>query len=408
MSTTFQSWGEALGGHQDVLDRITGICARQGVRVALVGGGVRDLLIGRGIRDLDLVIEGDAPEVARALEGAHGGRAQIHPSFGTATWSFEGRSVDLASARIETYGMPGALPEVRASSLEDDLARRDFSINAMALLIEPGSCTLLDPCGGREDIAARQLRVLHENSFRDDPTRIWRAARFASRMDLDLEPCTRVWMQRALDSDCLKTISLQRFGAELDRAFAEEGRMKLVRLARDWDLWTQISPSLAEAPFVELEEMHVDSGSAALSWLVLAAELPSAERERLALLTPGASEARRQWIRGDSLVEEGGRAAPLLDPKSTPSEVARTLEEMSPVELQLLDLRAGPVTRGWVQWWMEEGSRIVSVVDGHQLQALGFQPGPNIGRAKAAALDAARNGESEEEQLAAACRVSRD
>lgn len=161
--------------------------------VALVGGFVRDRLLGIAPDDFDLIVEGDATMLSRDLEASLGGRLRVHRPFGTATWQApDGHAFDLASARHETYAHPAALPTVTVGgSLEQDLARRDFTVNAMALpLTVGGVARLVDPHGGQSDLASRQLRVLHAASFIDDPTRLFRAARYAARYGFTLEAQT--------------------------------------------------------------------------------------------------------------------------------------------------------------------------------------------------------------------------
>ena len=142
----------------------------------LVGGAVRDLLLGGTRADLDLVVEGDAAEVAALL----GAAPTAHERFGTASVGVDEFRVDVASARRETYEQPGALPEVEPAPLADDLARRDFTVNAMALPLA-GRPELIDPHGGRADLEARAPARAPSGSFRDDPTRALRAARYAAR-----------------------------------------------------------------------------------------------------------------------------------------------------------------------------------------------------------------------------------
>jgi tRNA nucleotidyltransferase/poly(A) polymerase len=168
--------GEAL---QERLQALPGIArvraALDGERAYLVGGAVRDLLLGAEHPDLDLAVEGDAVELARRL----GAEPVAHERFSTATVDLDGVRVDLARTRAETYPHPGALPEVEPAPLERDLARRDFTVNAMALPLD-GRGQLVDPHGGRVDLRAGLLRVLHPGSFADDPTRALRAARYAA------------------------------------------------------------------------------------------------------------------------------------------------------------------------------------------------------------------------------------
>src|SRR5262245_49014848 len=159
--------------------------------IFLVGGAVRDLLLGRGRTDIDLVVVGDAAELAAAL----GAEWTEHERFGTAKALLAGHTVDIAAARSESYPEPGALPEVEpAAGIEADLSRRDFTINAMAIPLqgEPG---LIDPHDGRADLEAGLLRVLHPVSLRDDPTRALRAARYAARFGFEPEPETAVLLR---------------------------------------------------------------------------------------------------------------------------------------------------------------------------------------------------------------------
>src|SRR3954465_11392305 len=154
--------------------------------VHVVGGAVRDALLGRVPRELDLVVEGDALAVARRAAERCGGTLTVHERFGTATITAAGITFDLASARRERYARPGALPDVElGASLREDLARRDFTVNAIALHIADGELTFYH--GAREDLDARVLRVLHDGSFRDDPTRLLRLARYAARLGFGLD-----------------------------------------------------------------------------------------------------------------------------------------------------------------------------------------------------------------------------
>ena len=157
----------------------------------LVGGTVRDLLLRRSPRfDFDLAVVGDGEEYARELAARLGGRVTTHGRFGTATVRYgDGEHVDVATARTETYAAPAALPDIApAATIEEDLARRDFTVNAMAIALP--DATLIDPVDGLEHLRDRLVRVLHEQSFVDDPTRIFRAARYETRLDFRMDPKT--------------------------------------------------------------------------------------------------------------------------------------------------------------------------------------------------------------------------
>ncbi|HYU61398.1 MAG TPA: hypothetical protein VEK39_11610 [Solirubrobacterales bacterium] len=211
------------GGHNDVSSLEAGLARLHGLErileaagdapAYLVGGAVRDLLLGRTDRaDIDVVVEGDIAPIVESL----GSEARSHERFGTATVRVGDVVADLAAARSESYAHPGALPEIRPATLEADLARRDFTINAMAIPLA-GEPHLIDPHGGRADLEARAIRVLHDYSFVDDPTRVIRAARYVTRLGFELNPETA---RLAREAD-LGTVSADRREAELLRLAAE-------------------------------------------------------------------------------------------------------------------------------------------------------------------------------------------
>src|SRR4051795_6015673 len=187
--------------------------------VHVVGGAVRDALRGQVPRELDLVVEGDAVSVARRAAERVDGQITVHDRFGTATVRIGDFAFDLAGARRETYERPGALPTVElGATIEEDLARRDFSVNALALRLSDGKLTSWP--GAREDLDAGVLRVLHERSFSDDPTRMLRLIRYAARLEFAVEPHTEALVDPAL----LDTVTGDRAGHELRLALGEPRR----------------------------------------------------------------------------------------------------------------------------------------------------------------------------------------
>ncbi|HJW88098.1 MAG TPA: hypothetical protein VJ565_01300, partial [Dehalococcoidia bacterium] len=214
----------------------------KGLRLYLVGGAVRDLLLGRPSLDLDLVVEGDA--LALLPDLGWQGRLRRFPTFGTAKLVGEGWSLDLASARKESYPRPGALPRVGPGTLQDDLFRRDFAINALAVDLSPPSLGgLVDPYGGRQDLEKGLVRVLHERSFQDDATRILRAVKYAARFGFRLEARTRKLILR--DRGYLETISGERLRRELVLILEEDRPEKALALAGRLGILGEISPGLA-------------------------------------------------------------------------------------------------------------------------------------------------------------------
>ena len=208
------------GGLSEILDCVRrSPVAREG-RVYLVGGAVRDALLGCSISDLDLVVEGDAVALAQRVASDMGAKVVAHPRFGTAKIGCEGLSVDFAGGRGESYSRPGALPSVWPGTLNDDLRRRDFSVNAMAVCLgENGYGDLIDPCGGQHDVVSRLIRVLHGQSFRDDATRIVRAIRYEQRLGFELESETGRLLER--DLPMLDSISGDRLRHELESILGE-------------------------------------------------------------------------------------------------------------------------------------------------------------------------------------------
>ena len=217
--------------------RLATIAARHGGRVWLVGGPLRDLLLGRRLTDLDLAIDGAVQRIARAVAREFAGAVRWHPRFSTATVSFPGGHLDLAATRTETYAAPGALPRVARGSIEEDLARRDFSVNAMALEILPrGHGDLIDPFDARADLRSGTLRVLHEGSFADDPTRAFRAARFAVRFGFRVERATLAWMRASIARGEPSMLSGERVAAEIRRALNEPRPGAVFGLLARWKL----------------------------------------------------------------------------------------------------------------------------------------------------------------------------
>lgn len=197
------------------------IAQRRGQRLYLVGGAVRDILLGRSTLDIDLVTEGNAIALAQLIAGDVKGKVTAHSRFGTARLDWDDKSVDFVTARSETYSRPGALPKVASGTIADDLARRDFTINALAICLTPSNFgELYDPHKGRRDIERRLVRVLHDKSFIDDATRIWRALRYEQRLDFELESKTRQLLRR--DIPRLATISGDRIRHEIERILREE------------------------------------------------------------------------------------------------------------------------------------------------------------------------------------------
>lgn len=205
--------------------------ARRKIRAYVVGGFVRDLMLKKKNLDIDIVIEGDAIVLAKALAKKKKAVLRVYQQFGTATLEYkDGLHVDLATARKERYPHAGALPVVRAGTLHDDLFRRDFTINAMAAVIHPkGFGELVDTCEGIKDLRKGKIRILHNKSFIDDPTRILRAVRFEQRFNFSMERQTLILLKSALKKGSLQSVKPPRLFAEFRKILKEPHPAKSIR-----------------------------------------------------------------------------------------------------------------------------------------------------------------------------------
>ena len=226
--------------------------------VYLVGGTVRDILLGETSFDVDIAVEGDAIGLARAMAGRLGGTVRVHDRFGTAIVFYDGgERIDIVTARRESYASPGALPSVEHAALRDDLHRRDFTVNAMAASLATDDFgQLFDPFGGRSDLATGTLRVLHEGSFVDDPTRIFRGIRYENRYGFRMEPATTALARACVARGLVAELSPARLRDELVLLLEEDATIdhSLERL-RDLDLTGEIQPGL-EADAVTAQVIH--------------------------------------------------------------------------------------------------------------------------------------------------------
>ena len=225
-----------------LLGQVQRLADESGASAYLVGGPVRDSLLGLPVKDLDISVVGDAPALAARLAEAVGGRLTAHQRFGTATVATEGAVVDLVTARRETYHRPGSLPDVQPGDITDDLARRDFTVNAMAVPLCGNLGQLVDPHGGRDDLRAKVIRVLHQRSF---------VARYSGRLGFPIADDTLPALNKALPG-AMSTVSRDRVRHELERIFQEDHPLPVLRLAGELGILTSIQPSLSVSHLPEV------------------------------------------------------------------------------------------------------------------------------------------------------------
>src|ERR1019366_3651962 len=339
--------------------------------------------------DLDLVLDVDLAEVLSRLPG----QLELHGRFGTARVVLDGWRYDIARARGETYARPGALPDVHAAGLLEDLQRRDFTVNAAAIRLGgPQAGALVAAAGAPEDIQARRLRLLHDRSFIDDPTRLLRLARYASRLGFAIDPHTRELAAAAVRCGALQTVSGPRIGTELALLAAEPYPVAALRALGTLGLDEAITPAwrvrddgLGDGALSLLTDE--DGGDRAT--LALAAALLHVPRPELAqLLASLGFPARRR----DLILDCAGRARPLarsLAAASLPSEIAAAVAGAAPVVVALAGA-LGP--RDAAVQWIASLRHVTLEIGGADLVEAGIAPGPAVGRGLRAALAARLDG----------------
>jgi tRNA nucleotidyltransferase (CCA-adding enzyme) len=384
----------ALPAAKPLLDRLPD---RGGVY--LVGGAVRDVLLGGTPFDLDLVVEGDATAFAASL----GGTLRLHDRFGTSTVVLDGFAYDIARARREAYSRPGALPDVEPAAIEQDLVRRDFTVNAIALALtgeSPGGLTAAPDA--LEDLEARRLRVLHEQSFIDDPTRLFRMARYAARLGFAIEAHTRELAEAAIAGGALGAVSGSRLGAEVRLLAREADPVGALLALRELGLDRALQPGfgLTDPALASraLDLLPGDGRPDRMALALAARGVPSGELS--GLLDRLAFEAEDR----DAIYAAATRAEALAQALQTaeePSAVAAAALE-APPELVALAGALGPERQA--RAWLERLRHIRLSIDGRDLLAAGVPQGPAIGRGLRAALAAKLDGDADgrEQELAEA------
>jgi tRNA nucleotidyltransferase (CCA-adding enzyme) len=411
----------------DLLREIGRVGARRGLAAFLVGGAVRDALARFPVRDLDVVVEG---ELARLLEGwisAADVTVRAHERFETASITLpSGARLDFAAARSEEYLRPAVLPRVRRAGLRDDLFRRDFTINAMAMRLGPERFgELVDPFGGRKDVAARTIRILHPRSFVDDPTRAFRAVRLSARLGFSIERATAGRIREVVESGVVSLLSPHRLWKEVEPTLEAEPRVRVVRhldrLLLLRALHRRIVPT--ERTYERLRR-----ADRALAWFrsrfpkeelrvwtlpasILASSLRDEERDELIDRLGPDRRSRKILVEGPAGIRAlrsrlgGRRTAP------SPSRIHGACRDR-PVEILLLAMASSPdpILVASIRRHLCGIRSVRADVRGSDLLREGLRPGAPIARGLEAALFAKLDGRARtrEEQLAAALEAARE
>ncbi|MDO8753620.1 MAG: hypothetical protein Q7J80_06975 [Anaerolineales bacterium] len=405
---------------QILLSNIAAQAAAVGMPCYLVGGSVRDLLLSRPVKDLDVVVEGDAIKLGTALVKKFGGRLTRHDKFRTAIWHLpETRNpstslrasltpdtstpdtLDLITARKETYGDPGALPIVTPASIEDDLRRRDFSLNAMAIRMDGDHFgELYDPLGGQNDLEQKLIRVLHPRSFIDDPTRIFRAIRYEQRYAFILHHSSFILINPE-SLAVLSKMSGERIRHELDLIFEEEKPSRTILRVGDLGILKSIHSALPPfspnyAAFLDMNPiMDISASRTTMGYMLWLMDLVEDEILSIAKRLDFISDLTRSII----AVSQLKKSLPVLV-NSKPSVWTFALEKFPPHSVYAVYL----VTRensllDYLSIWRH----IKSQTTGNDLIAKGLQPGPRFGeifsQLRAAWLDGVVSSKEQEAEL---------
>ena len=372
---------------EGLLRRIGEIGERAGFTVYAVGGFVRDLILGVPNFDLDVVVEGDGRLFARRLAEEMGGEVVSYDRFGTATVRLEGERIerlDVVTARKERYPHPGALPEVEPGTMRDDLFRRDFTINAMAVKLNPsGYGELLDPFDGLGDLKRGLIRVMHDKSFIDDPTRIFRAARFEQRYDFRIEPHTESLIRQAVEINAPLTVSRQRIWHEIYLILSEPIPEKPILRLQELDALRFFRSDLSREGiglFPRIRKFHGEIKGLVESEI----DLPIAY---LAALIGGYTpRAVREFCREFGLSKEiedklidSVMLARFEGSLDRPSAIYRSFERKSIESLIFFVALKGDEVKGAVIEYLTRLRHVKPLVKGDDLKRLGLKPGPIFG-----------------------------
>jgi tRNA nucleotidyltransferase (CCA-adding enzyme) len=369
--------------------------SKLGQELYIVGGVVRDLFLGRANFDFDLVVEGDAIVLARKLAKESQAKLTIHSRFGTAKLLYPDFSIDLATARRETYSRPGALPTVEPGSLKDDLIRRDFSINAMALHLNSQQFgELVDLYNGRDDMEHRLIKILHPKSFIDDATRILRALRYEQRLGFKLEMETERLLRR--DAAMFDAISGDRLRHELDLILKEDEPEHILRRAEELGVLGRLHPSLKgndrlANTFARARQVDKRTTLSNLYLCLLIYNLREKQVEEFISrfnFPKNIAEALKQTLQLKTQLHE------LANAGLKPSHIYRLLHGYSVTTIQANAMASeSPIATRYLNLYLNKLRYVKPILNGDDLQRLGIASGPKIKEALAVLQKAKLDGE---------------
>jgi tRNA nucleotidyltransferase (CCA-adding enzyme) len=373
-----------------IVKSIGNIAEQLGFRSYVIGGCVRDLILKRDILDLDVAVEGDAVSVARTFALQYRGRIVVYPSFATATVTgLDGRTVDFSMIRKERYASPGALPIVSPGELSDDLLRRDFTINAMALALHPDHLgELIDMFGGLSDLKSGKIRVMHEKSFVDDPTRILRAVRFEQRFGFKIEAQTLRWIRLAIRIQALKSVKPQRLFQEFKKNLHEVSagknvaRLSALAFFKSADWGCRYANKQREV-FRRIDSLlhwtaqHIHSSMTIDRWLVYWMALGiNVESSQWASLQNSLAVSRDDQDKLQAFRKADQIISKLKSRNCSRGETFKILQVMSLEEVVFLAAQVkSDIVLDRIKWFLTKGRQVTLKINGDDLKRLGVPSG---------------------------------
>ncbi|NOH13932.1 MAG: CCA tRNA nucleotidyltransferase [Chloroflexi bacterium] len=378
-----------------LLKAVSNLAEKQGVVLYIVGGFVRDLKLGISSTDYDLVVVGDAVKLARALRKSYGGDLRVHKRFGTANWTvtsvksnlvqtlqdFADEAIniselpellDFVTARSESYTQPAALPKVQPGDMQADLARRDFTVNTFALPLSEAVSEILSVPEAQQDLDQGLIRVLHDQSFIDDPTRIFRAVRYEQRLGFEIEPHTLELLQAALPY--IAELSGDRIRHELDHIILEVERIAILERLDDLGVLAAIDQDLVLNATVRagLGRLPGDTENADMAYVTWLAYLPQEDIQRIAARLQFSTELTEASLAASKLKSD----LPDLS-EASPSQLVKCLEHVPDLALKAMtyvleDANQKRLVENYLNDWVDIKAR----ADGHTLKERGLEPGP--------------------------------
>tara|TARA_B100000809_G_scaffold124412_2_gene122582 strand:+ start:5421 stop:6638 length:1218 start_codon:yes stop_codon:yes gene_type:complete len=346
---------------------------KMGTRAFLVGGTIRDLLLEREVSDIDIIVESDPSNLMHKFDPQYQIDVISNSQFSTCKIKILNQAVDLAMAREEIYPASGALPVVTSSSIEDDLGRRDFSINALAACINPPNWgEVLDLYRGLEDLQSKHVRILHSGSFKDDPTRIFRCIRYSGRLGFSLEDGTRT--QLLEDLTYITLLSGVRITNELVKIYSEKSTNSILDLMDQFEVLGHIHPGFPKGPeFSKRKKLLTDIS------------IPTSELVLYILISLIQTDQRMDLIKrldlGNKLSKFGRdlNRIELIEVSSSRTKIYKQLTEVSEIAISVADAYVSKELRRNLKLFTNELKTISLCIDGEDLMGIGIPHGPKIG-----------------------------